>query len=470
MEWIHDPVLLSRLQFALTAIFHILWPVLTIGLSIFLVIVETLWLRTRDPDYYHHARFWARLLLLNFGVGVVSGLPLEFEFGTNWAPFSTAMGDFFGNILGFEGAMAFMLEAGFLGIMMFGWKRVAPGIHLFATAMVALGASLSAFWIMVANSWMQTPAGGRFVDGRFVVDSYFHAIFNPDMPWGVSHMWVACLETSLFVVGGLSAWYLLRNREPVFFAKSLRIAVAAAVLVAPLQVLLGDGSGVAVFKHQPAKGAAIEGHWETNRPGHGAPWALLAWPDRDTQRNDWAIEIPNVLSLLATHSLDGRVQGLRDFPRADQPPLLPLLFYSFRVMVAIGFYFVGLMVWSAWIWWRRGLSADSLRRRPWLLRAWVAAVPLGYVAVESGWIVREVGRQPWVVYGVLRTADAASQLPAGTVLGSLLGFATIYATLLFVALHFAGRILRRGPDRSLPAPGRPDEPIPGLAGARTREA
>ncbi|HQU15119.1 MAG: cytochrome ubiquinol oxidase subunit I [Chromatiales bacterium 21-64-14] len=459
MEWALDSVFLSRLQFALTAIFHILWPVLTIGLSAFLVIAEALWLKTRDPAYYHHARFWARLLLLNFGVGVVSGLPLEFEFGTNWAPFSTAMGDFFGNILGFEGAMAFMLEAGFLGIMMFGWKRVAPGIHLFATIMVALGASLSAFWIMVANSWMQTPAGGQFVDGHFVVTSYFDAIFNPDMPWGTSHMWVACLETSLFVVGGLSAWYVLRNREPVFFAKSLRIAVAAAVLIAPLQVFLGDGSGVAVFAHQPAKGAAIEGHWNTNPPGQGAPWAVLAWPNRDAQRNDWALEIPNLLSLLATHSLDGRVLGLRAFPRKDQPPALPLLFYSFRVMVAIGFYFVGLMLWSLWVWWRRGLSADSLRPRRWLLRAWVAAIPMGYVAVEAGWIVREVGRQPWIVYGVLRTSAAASQLPASTVLASLLGFAAIYATLLIVTLRFAARILRRGPDLSLPPP----EP-PGTAG------
>ena len=220
MEMFADPVLLSRVQFAFTAIFHILWPVLTIGLALFLVVVEALWIKTGDVDYYRHARFWSKLFLLNFSIGVASGLPMEFEFGTNWAPFSTFSGSFFGSILGFEGAMAFMLEAGFLGIMLFGWRRVPARIHLFATSMVALGASLSAFWIMVANSWMQTPAGGHIEHGHFVVDSFTQAIFNPDMPWGFSHMWIACLETSLFVIGGLSAWYLLKGRHTQFFLKS----------------------------------------------------------------------------------------------------------------------------------------------------------------------------------------------------------------------------------------------------------
>lgn len=441
-----DTLMLARDQFALTALFHILWPVLTIGLSLFLVVNEVLWIRTGDADYYRHARFWGKLFILNFGVGVASGLPLEFEFGTNWAPFSAAMGNFFGNILGFEGAMAFMLEAGFLGIMLFGWRRVAPKIHLFATCMVALGASLSAFWIMVANSWMQTPAGGMMQHGHFVVTSYVRAIFNPAAFWGVGHMWFACLETSLLVVGALSAWYIHKDRHREFFLKSLKIAIAAAVLVAPLQIVLGDGGGRVVFEQQPAKGAAMEGHWHTNPPGTGAAWAVLAWPDKAHQRNDWAITIPGALSVLATHRLTGQVIGLKAFPPADQPPALPLLFYAFRLMVAIGFYVFALMLWSLWLWYRHELTADRVRRhRRWLL-AWISALPLGYLAVESGWIVREVGRQPWIVNGVMRTAQGVSALPPGTVLASLIGYAVLYTLLLTAFLVFAGRALRQGPD------------------------
>ncbi len=455
-----DTLLLARSQFALTALFHILWPVLTIGLSLFLVVNETLWIRSRDPDYYRHARFWSKLFILNFGVGVASGVPLEFEFGTNWAPFSAAMGDFFGNILGFEGAMAFMLEAGFLGIMLFGWRRVAPKIHLFATCMVALGASLSAFWIMVANSWMQTPAGGVMQHGRFVVTSYTQAMFNPAALWGVGHMWFACLETSLLVIGALSAWYIHKNRHPEFFLKSLKIAIATAVLVAPLQIFLGDGSGRVVFEQQPAKGAAVEGHWHTNPPGTGAPWAVVAWPDKARQRNDWAITIPGVLSLLATHRLTGQVTGLKAFPPADQPPALPLLFYAFRLMVAIGFYVLALMLWSVWLWYRGELTAERVgRHRRWLL-AWIGALPLGYLAVESGWIVREVGRQPWIVNGLMRTAAGVSALPPGTVLASLIGYALLYTLLLTAFLVFARRTLRKGPDVTAePPPLKPAAPL-----------
>ncbi|MHB1084441.1 MAG: cytochrome ubiquinol oxidase subunit I [Thiobacillus sp.] len=460
----HDPTLetplmdtalsvdLSRAQFALTAMFHIVWPVLTVGLSWFLVACEALWLKTGDPDWYRHARFWSKLFLLNFSVGVVSGLPLEFEFGTNWSTFSRLSGDFFGAVLGFEGAMAFMLEAGFLGIMLFGWRRVPRGVHLFATVMVATGASLSALWIMVANSWMQTPAGGTLINGVYVVQDYWAALFNPDMPWGVGHMWVAALETSAFVLGGISAAYMLKNRHADFFAKSFRVAVLAAVLIAPLQIWLGDGSGRAVFDYQPAKGAAIEGHWRTNPPGTGAPWALVAWPNAAQNGNTWSIEIPHALSLLATHHWTGQVTGLQDIPPADRPPALPLLFYSFRFMVAIGFYFLGLVLATLWAVRRTGWHADALRARPRLLAAWVAAVPLGYLAVESGWIVREVGRQPWLLYGVMRTEAGASTLPAATVAASLAGFAVLYGVLLVAFLVFARRLLRTGPDLELTPP------------------
>jgi cytochrome d ubiquinol oxidase subunit I len=447
-------VILSRLQFAITTLFHILWPVLTIGLSLFLVLTEALWLRTGNVAWYHHSRFWGRLFLLNFGVGVVTGLPLEFEFGTNWARFSDVAAGFFGNILGFEGAMAFMLEAGFLGIMVFGWQRVPRAMHLIATAMVAFGGSMSAFWILVANSWMQTPAGGHIENGRFVVDSYIEAIFNPDMPWGVSHMWVACLETSLFVIGGASAWHLLKGRNVAFFRQSFLLAAALAVIITPLQIYLGDASGKSVFATQPAKGAAIEGDWDTNPPGTAADWAILAWPDKAAQRDDWEIDIPGALSWLATGRLRAQVRGLHDFAPADQPPLLPLIFYAFRIMAGIGFALFFLMLSTMIAAWRHRLAPDRIVQQKWLLIAWLLSVPLGYVAVDMGWTVREVGRQPWIIYGLLRTSAGASDLPAASVGFTTAAFFVIDALLLVLFVLFACRIVAKGPDFSLPMPAR----------------
>jgi len=443
---INDIVNLSRGQFAMTAIFHILWPILTISLSAFLVLVEALWLRTRDLMYYRHARFWAKLLVLNFVVGVVSGIPMEFQFGTNWAGFSRYAGEFVGNILGFEGTMAFMLEAGFIGVMLYGWGRVPRGVHMFATSMVAFGSSLSAFWIMVANSWMQTPAGVTVQYGRLVVSDYMAAIFNPDMVWGVAHMWVAAMETGAFVIAGISAFYLYRRLHADFFLRSFKLALMALLVIAPLQIWLGDSSGFDVFRNQPAKGAAIEGYWHTNPPGTGASWALLAWPNQAQQKNDWALELPNMLSVLGTHSLTGKVTGLADIPRADQPPMLPMLFYAFRVMAGIGVWFMVLAFWTAWIWRKtRGRLHEVVRQRK-LLLAWVFSIPLPYIAVESGWIVREVGRQPWVVYGLLRTRDAATLLPAGTIATSMAMFAIFYAALIATFALFAYKWLKKGPD------------------------
>lgn len=453
MEILQDPVFLSRLQFAVTAMFHMLWPLLTVGLSIILVVFEALWLKTGDIDFYLHARFWARLLLLNFSVGVISGLPLEFEFGANWSRFSVVAGEFFGNILGFEGAMAFMLEAGFLGIMLFGWMRAPPVIHLFATCMVALGASLSAFWILVANAWMQTPAGVHLEAGKVVVDSYFAAIFNKNTPWGVLHMWFACLATSLVFVGGLSAWYIINGRHTDFFLKSFKLVLIALIIVAPMQIYLGHSSGKHVFVNQPAKGAAIEAHWTTNEKDIGAAWNILAWPNKTEQRNDWAISIPEVLSVLATGDRHGQVQGLTSFQPDDQPPAIGLIYYSFRIMVMIGFMLFGLMMWTTFVWLKGQFTADAIGNHRLLLRAWIAAIPLGYLATECGWIVREVGRQPWVIYGLLRTRDATSMLPASVVAASLLAFTAVYAVLFILFLIFAGRLIRKGPDLTLtPSP------------------
>ena len=443
---------LSRAQFAMTALFHILWPILTISLSAFLFLVEAMWVRTRDVMYYRHARFWAKLLVLNFAVGVVSGIPMEFQFGTNWQEFSRYTGEFFGNILGFEGAMAFMLEAGFIGVMLYGWGRVPRGVHLFATGMVALGSSISAFWIMVANSWMQTPAGVTLTDGKLVVTDYVAAIFNPDMVWGVGHMWVAALETGAFVIAGISAFYLYRRRNPEFFLRSFKLALAALLVIAPLQIWLGDSSGGDVFRSQPAKGAAIEGFWHTNQPGEGAAWALLAWPNQAEQKNDWALELPNMLSVLGTHSFTGRVTGLADIPRADQPPMLPLLFYAFRAMAGIGFWFMLLAFWSAFVWRKtRGRLEAMLSHRA-LLLAWVFSIPLPYLAVESGWIIREVGRQPWTVYGLLRTADSASNVPVTTISASMVMFFLFYLVLISTFFIFARKWLKQGPDLAATPP------------------
>jgi len=436
---------LSRLQFALTTMFHILWPVGIIGISIFLFVVEALWLWTRDDDYYRHARFWARLFLLNAALGVVTGIPLEFQFGMNWAPFARSAGDFFGNMLGFEAAMAFMLEASFLGIMLFGWHRVRPGTHLFSTGMVAFGATLSAFWIMVGNSWLQTPAGGVFEEQGFVVHSYWDAIFNPNMPWGVSHMWVAAVQITLFFVGGVSAWYLLKGRDVGLFLKSFKIALLAAIVVTPLQIYLGDGSGRSAYRYQPTKLAGMESKWETNKPGEGSSWHVVAWPDPANGRNLWSIDIPYGLSLITTRTLTGQVKGLKDFPREDWPPIL-LPFYGFRLMILIGTLSALLMAWSVWTWYRNGLTPEVVGSQRKLLVAWMFAAPLNYLAMEAGWVTREVGRQPYVVYGVLRTSDSASPLPVW-VGSSLFIFAILYLMLFVAFLVFARLIIARGPAR-----------------------
>lgn len=455
MNLFSDTVILSRMQFALTALFHMLWPVLSTGLAIYLVIVEGIWLKTRNPDYYYHARFWSKLYILNFGIGVATGIPMEFQFGTNWAPFSEAVGNFFGSIIGFEASWAFMLEAAFLGIMIFGWNRVNPIIHYIATILVALGANLSTFWILTANSWMQTPTGGELVNGIFIVRDYFEAIFNPFMAVSVTHMFLGTLETSLFVIGGISAWYIFNQRHAAFYAKALKIALIAAIIVAPLQIYVGHLSGEQVYHKQPSKLAAMEAQWETTPAGQSADWSLLALPNEKAEKNDWEITVPNALGYILEFQkeLSEPVIGLKDFPSENRPSLIPLIYYSFRVMIAIGFFFSGLMLISVIQWLRGLLKEDNITEQKWLMALWIFAAPLGYIAVDSGWIVRCVGRQPWILYNQIRTADAASNLPPGDVLASLIGFASAYSLLFLAALYFGSRIIRQGPRFDLPIPG-----------------
>ncbi|MER3493860.1 MAG: cytochrome ubiquinol oxidase subunit I [Mastigocladus sp. ERB_26_2] len=455
MEFLSDTVVLSRMQFALTACIHMLWPTLTTGVGIYLVIIEGLWLKTRNPEYYYHARFWAKLYALNFGVGVATGIPMEFQFGTNWAPFSEAVGNFFGSIIGFEASWAFMLEAAFLGIMLFGWERVNPAIHYLSTILVAIGANLSTVWILTASSWMQTPAGGEMVNGKFVVHDYFQAIANPFMAKSVLHMFLATLETSLFVVGGISAWYILKNRHPAFFSKSFKLALAAVIAIAPLQIYVGHLSAEQVYHYQPAKLAAMEAQWNTIPGGQSANWSLLALPNNQAEKNDWEIVIPNALGYILEfkEKLSEPVLGLKEWKPEDHPRLVGVVYYSFRTMVGIGFLLAGLMFGSVFYWLLGKLSQEKITQQRWLMRAWMFAAPLGFIAIDTGWIVRCVGRQPWTLYGQIRTVDSASHIPASDVLVSLTGFTVTYILLLIAYIYFGSRILRRGPNFDLPVPG-----------------
>ncbi len=440
-----DVVFLSRIQFAFTTMFHILFPVLTIGLCLFLVVVEFLWLRTRQELYYRIYRFWAKIFAINFGVGVVSGVVLEFEFGTNFSQFSQAVSNVFSPLLAFEVMTAFFLEAGFLGIMIFGWKRVGKGIHFLATCLVAFGSMVSAFWILAANSWLQTPVGYELVNGRFMVTDFMAVIFNPSTVTRVGHMVMASLETSAFVIAGISAYYLLKERHVDFSRRSLGIALVMAAFFAPLQVLLGDRSGVEVFHHQPAKLAAIEAHWETNTTD-GAPYIVIALPDPKNEKNLFEVAVPNGLSLLVTRSLNGRVQGLKEFPREDRPNV-SILFWSFRFMVGIGFLLFLVMAWATVLWYRNRLY----HCRPFL---WTLVIvhPLGFLATELGWITTEVGRQPWVVYSLMRTSEGISPIPVGNVVWSLILFLTVFPAVGAVYFFYVVKTLHRGPDLSSPIP------------------
>ncbi|GBC62470.1 cytochrome ubiquinol oxidase subunit I [Desulfonema ishimotonii] len=440
-----DVVLLSRLQFGITTAFHILFPTLTIGLAFYLVVTEFLWLRTKDEMYYRMYRFWVKVFAVHFAVGVVTGITLEFEFGTNFARFSQFVSNVFAPLLAYEGMTAFFLEAGFLGIMLFGWQRVPPLVHFLSTALVGAGATFSAFWIMSANAWMQTPTGFEIIDGKLLVTSFREAIFNPAFPTHLSHMLMASYETAAFAVAGISAWFLLRGEHTAFYRRSLGIALLMAALFAPLQVFIGDMKGLSTAEHQPAKLAAMEGHWETNTEG-GAPLRLFAIPDMEAEKNHFEIAIPNALSLLITHSADGKVQGLKEFPKADRPNAL-ITYWSFRVMVGIGFIFAGVMAWALLLWWRKRLFDCRL-----FLKALICIQPLGFIAVVMGWITTEVGRQPWVLYGLMRTSEGVSPIPAGNVIWSLSVFLIFFAIIGTSYFYYILKILKNGPDLDSPIP------------------
>lgn len=441
-----DTILLSRIQFGVTTLFHILFPALTIGLSVYLVVVELLWLIRKEEIYYRIYRFWAKFFAINFGVGVVTGIVLEFEFGTNFSRFSQAAGNVISPLLAFEVMTAFFLESGFLGIMLFGWNRVSRGLHFLATCLVAAGTVISAFWILAANSWMQTPAGFALIDGKFTVTDFHAAILNPSTWVRMAHMTTASLETSAFVVAGVSAYYLLKRKHVPLFQHALGTALAMAALFAPLQIFLGDQSGRMIYHHQPAKLAALEAHWDTNRE-RGADFTVIALPAPEEEKNRFEISVPNGLSLLATHSLEGQVTGLKDVPRENRPPNIPLLFWSFRIMIGIGTLYFLVMLWAVLLW-----RAGTLHRHRPFLKTLLVIHPLGFLAVETGWICTEVGRQPWLVYNLMRTAEGISPIPAGNVLWSLGLFLIIFAAIGSIYSYFILRMIQRGPDVSSPIP------------------
>ncbi len=431
-----DTVLLSRAQFGFTIGFHILFPTLNIGLAMFLSAMEALWLKTRNPAYLTLCKFWTKIFALTFGMGVVSGIVMSYELGTNFGPFILAVGGVLGSLFAYEVLSAFFLEAGFLGVMLFGWDKVGAKLHFCATLLVTIGTIISAFWIMSANSWMQTPAGYHIEAGRYIVDNWWAVVFNPSFIPRFLHMLMASMVTCCFVVAGVSAWYLLKQRDLVIAKKCFSFVLGAALILTPLQVLLGDRVGLEVYKHQPLKTAAMEGLWQTTK---GAPLVLVGWPDDKTESNRYALEIPYGASLINTHHLNGELIGLKSVP-ADQRPLVAKVFITFRIMVGIGLLMLAMACYAFWLRIRKQLFTQT-----WFLRLCVLTAPLGFVSTIAGWLTAEFGRQPWIVYGLMRTAAGASIVPLNQVLTSFILFIIVYGFVFSFYLVFLFKIIRKGP-------------------------
>jgi cytochrome bd ubiquinol oxidase subunit I len=445
-----DPVFLARLQFAFTIGMHIIFPAFTIGLASYLAVLNGAHLITKSQTWLDLFDFWKKIFAVNFGMGVVSGIVMSYQFGTNWSTFSDKAGPVIGPLMGYEVLTAFFLEAGFLGVMLFGRERVGPVLHFVATLMVAIGTFISAFWILAVNSWMQTPAGFAMNDaGQFIVTDWWQVIFNPSFPYRLVHMILAAYLTTAFVVGAVGGWHLLKDNQNKAARTMFSMALWMAALVAPLQIAAGDMHGLNTLEHQPRKVAAMEGHFETQR---GAPLVLFGIPNSKEERLDYKIEIPKLGSLILTHDLNGEIKGLKEWPVAERPPVGPV-FYAFRIMVGIGFTMLGLGLWSLWL-----RVRGTLYNAPWMHRAAILMGPSGFVAILAGWTVTEVGRQPYTVYGLLTTAQSASVIDAAAVTTSLLAFIVVYFAVFGAGVFYMFREMARIPGRSghdLP----PNEPI-----------
>lgn len=442
MQALLDPVFLARLQFAYTVSFHIVFPAFTIGLASYLAVLEILWLVTNREVYMQVFRFWLKIFAVTFGMGVVSGLVMSYQFGTNWSVFSDKAGPIIGPLMGYEVLSAFFLEAGFLGVMLFGMRRVGKGLHAFATLMVAAGTFFSAFWILAVNSWMQTPAGYAIApNGQFVPEDWWAVIFNPSFPYRLVHMVLAAYLTTAFVVGAVGAWHLLKDRGNAPARVMFSMAMWMAAIVAPVQIFAGDLHGLNTLEHQPAKIAAMEGHYDTYR---GAPLILFGLPDNDAAETKYAIEIPKLGSLVLTHDWDGEVKGLKDFPRENWPPAATV-FWSFRIMVGLGLLMAALGLVSLVM--RIG---GRIYSNAWLHRTAILMGPSGFAAVLAGWITTEVGRQPFTIYGLLRTADSVSPIDLPGVTASLLAFIVVYFAVFGAGVFYLLRLMGKTPGGSEP--------------------
>jgi cytochrome d ubiquinol oxidase subunit I len=448
-----DPVLLARLQFAFTITFHIIFPAFTIGLSAYIATLLVVWVATGRERYQRLARFWTRIFAVSFAMGVVSGIVLSYQFGTNWSRFPVFAGNIVGPLIGYEVLTAFFLEATFLGVMLFGWGRVPRWLQVFAAVAVAVGTMLSAFWVLAAGSWMHTPAGHEIRDGIAHPVDWWAIIFNPSFPYRFAHMLNASFLTAGFVVLAVGARYLLQDRHPDQARSMIRMSVLLLAILAPLQLLIGDLHGLNTLKHQPVKIAAMEAHWHSDRP---ADFHIFAWPDEEAGENRYAISIPNAASLILTHRLNGLIIGLRDIAPKNRPPV-KTVFFAFRIMLAIGFFMIAIAVIGAWLLWR-GMLFDTR----WFLRVVANSWWIGFVAVIAGWVVTESGRQPWVVQGLLRTAEATSPVAASTVLASLVMFVVVYGIVFAMGIYYINRLIAKGPEVTAPQAaesGTPSRPI-----------
>lgn len=430
--------ILSRIQFAFTMGFHIVFPTLNIGLGLFLAVMEGLWLKTGLRVYYKICRFWGKIFALTFGMGVVSGVVLHYEIGTNFAGFSRLVGPVLGPLFSYEVLTAFFLESGFLGIMLFGWHRVGHKLHFLATCLVATGTMISAFWIMSANSWMQTPQGAYLgEDGIYHVTSWLEVILNPSTFARFGHMMLASFVTTTFVISGVSAFYLLKKKHVPMAKKTLRILMVTAAFTVPGQIIVGDIVGLNVLHHQPLKTAAMEANWNTQK---GAPLVLFGIPDQENATTHYEISIPKLASFINVHDFDGELVGLDSADKSLWPPVAPV-FFTFRIMVGIGFFFLGVVAYAGFIKARRKTYSSN----PMFLRALILAAPLGFVATVTGWVTAEVGRQPWTVYGWVKTKDTLSAVDPAVVQHSLTAFVIVYTLVTVAYFIYLTKLIRKGP-------------------------
>lgn len=457
-----DPLVLSRLQFAFVVSFHAIFPVFTIGLASYIALLHGLFYKTKNQAWDRLALFWTKVFAVVFGMGVVSGIVMSFQFGTNWSNFSQASSNFLGPMLSYEVLTAFFLEAAFLGVLLFGRGKVPEGVHLFAATMVAIGTFISAFWILSANSWLHTPAGVELIDSRFHVTSWMEAIFNPSFPYRFFHMAVASFLTGGFVVAGVSAWFLLRDRDPEANRRALSMCLWLLLFLAPTQAVIGDFHGLNTLEHQPTKVAAMEGHWET---ATNVPLLLFAIPDQEAQTNHFTLGIPNLASLILTHSSDGEIPGISEAPPEEQPPVW-IVFWGFRVMVGIGLLMIAVSLTGLALRRKGRIYTNSL-----FLKSLTRMIALPFIAVLAGWVVTESGRAPWLVYGIMTHEEGLTPSLTGPMaLFTLLGYILVYGVVFYVGVYYLTRVVRNGmlPEEKRETEGENSRrPMRPLSGAET---